>query len=187
MVGPMLSGEKVNLRLLRDDDLERRVAWLNDAETVSLFTGVRSGKPYDLSDAARWRHNLEADTTAMIWAIETKDDRHIGDVDIHSVDRFYRSGKLTILIGAKDCWGCGCGSDALTTLLRHAFGDLRLLNIDLRVFAFNKRAIRCYQKCGFVESRVPSPGQMGASEPGEVYMTISRERFLFGPPNAIVV
>jgi RimJ/RimL family protein N-acetyltransferase len=34
--------------------------------------------------------------------------------------------------------------------LTYGFDDLRLHRIDLRVLAFNERAIRCYRKCGFV-------------------------------------
>ena len=180
MIGQYLAGKKVNLRSLREEDLSRRIEWLSDEETSRFFTGTPPLKRYVVSDAERWRTSLEADITATVWAIETKYHLHIGDIDIHSVDPYYKSGKITILVGDKDYWGQGYGTDAMMTLLNHAFTDMRLLNIDLRVFAFNIRGIRCYKKCGFMESKTPSPGQMGASEPGEVYMTVSRERFLSG-------
>ena len=35
--------------------------------------------------------------------------------------------------------------------MRHAFDDLGLRRVDLRVLAYNERAIRCYLSCGFVE------------------------------------
>lgn len=187
MVGPELSGEIVNLRSLRADDLVRRADWLNDDETVRLFTGSIPVRRYLPLDAERWRQSLEADLTAMVWAIETKSLRHIGDVDLHAVDRFYKSGKLTILIGDKSQWSNGYGTDAIKVLLNYAFTQMRMLSIDLRVFDFNKRGIRCYEKCGFQRTSVPSPGQMGASEPGEVYMTVNRERFFADNPNAIFV
>jgi len=33
--------------------------------------------------------------------------------------------------------------------LKHAFEDLKLHRIDLKVLEYNKRGIRCYEKCGF--------------------------------------
>ncbi len=36
-------------------------------------------------------------------------------------------------------------------VLAHAFGEMGLHRVDLRVLEFNTRAIRCYQSCGFIE------------------------------------
>ncbi|HEY3297293.1 MAG TPA: GNAT family N-acetyltransferase [Armatimonadota bacterium] len=187
MVGPEIAGRTVNLRPLKADDLQRRAEWLNDLETVRFFTGCLPTRAYDMNDAQRWQQNLENDVTALVWAIETKDRRHIGDIDLHSIDRYYKSAKLTIMIGDKTSWNQGFGTDAIVAMLDHAFSELRMLNIDLRVFDFNARALRCYEKCGFAESNTPSPGQMGASESGEVYMTISRERYFARRPDATAV
>jgi len=35
-------------------------------------------------------------------------------------------------------------------VLRYAFETLKLHRVDLRVLSYNKRAIRCYEKCGFI-------------------------------------
>ena len=170
MVGPWLSGEKINLRPLRDGDAIRRVGWLNDPQTVKLFTGSEPVWVYKRVDAERWRQTLEAGQLAIVWAVETKRHQHIGDVDLHNMDRRAGLARLTILIGDKAFWNCGCGTDAIKTLLRYAFSDLALESVGLRVYGFNKRAIRCYEKCGFTQVGV-------APEPGEICMTVSKERF----------
>lgn len=54
-----------------------------------------------------------------------------------------------IVIGEKEYWNRGYGSDALRTLLRFAFEELNLHRVFLHVFDFNERAIRCYEKVGF--------------------------------------
>lgn len=46
--------------------------------------------------------------------------------------------------------GRGLGSEAIKLLLHHAFGAMGLHRIGIRVLAYNKRAIRAYEKCGFV-------------------------------------
>ena len=43
----------------------------------------------------------------------------------------------------------GYGTEAVELLLGYGFNVLNLNNIMLTVFAFNKRALRCYEKAGF--------------------------------------
>ena len=50
--------------------------------------------------------------------------------------------------------GQGLGSEAILLVLRHAFAELKLHRIGVRVLGYNRRAIRAYEKCGFaVEGR----------------------------------
>ena len=181
MVGPEIFGSKVNLRPLKTDDLIRRIAWLSDPECVRMFTGSLPARTYGLEDAERWRRSLEADLSASVWAIETKDGRHIGDIDLHDIDRRQGTAKLTILIGEKAYWGRGCGTDTVKSLLVSAFSDLKLQKVNLRVFEFNVRAIRCYEKCGF--ARVYDASMQG-TYPGEIHMMLSRDRFMAMESNA---
>jgi RimJ/RimL family protein N-acetyltransferase len=53
-------------------------------------------------------------------------------------------------IGESDHWGKGFGSDAMRVLLRYGFLELGLHRVSLNVFSYNERAIRSYQKVGFV-------------------------------------
>ncbi len=50
----------------------------------------------------------------------------------------------------RGCLGKGIGTQAIHLLLQHAFGELKLHRIGIRVLAYNTRAIRAYEKCGFV-------------------------------------
>jgi RimJ/RimL family protein N-acetyltransferase len=176
MVGTILAGEKTTLRPLRDDDLPRRVEWLNDPETFRLLTGYTPTRPVCMIDARRWRRVLEADECAVVFAIESDAGQHIGDVDLHGIDLPSKWAKLTILIGDKAHWGRGYGADALRTLLGYAFSEMRLETIMLRVFTFNTRAVRCYEKCGFLKTgvRSRSPTLLGVPE---VHMSLTRESF----------
>lgn len=46
--------------------------------------------------------------------------------------------------------GKGFGSEAIRLLLHHAFTELDLHRIGIRVLAYNERAIRAYEKRGFI-------------------------------------
>ena len=54
------------------------------------------------------------------------------------------------MIGDKNYWSQGYGTDAVRTLVNLGFGQINLDKVFLRVFEFNTRAIRCYEKVGFV-------------------------------------
>ena len=55
------------------------------------------------------------------------------------------------MIGGKDCWGRGYGTDAIRALLRFAFREMNLNRVWLTTGENNPRALACYRKCGFRE------------------------------------
>jgi RimJ/RimL family protein N-acetyltransferase len=179
MVGRELFGEMVKLRSLRQDDLFDRIEWLNDTEIVRLFTGALPSKVYAIADAERWRQILESDLSSVVWAIDTKTGRHIGDIDIHSIDRVAHTGKLTVLIGEKAFWNQGYGTDTIRTLLRYVFFCMGLSTVCLRVYDFNLRAMRCYERCGFK--------RMDATETGEICMSVDKPDLMAEEPNVFSI
>lgn len=87
---------------------------------------------------------------AALFTIHTVvDDVAIGFIDLAGFDWAAGSGWVGIGIGEADYWGKGYGSEAMQLLLRYAFRGLNLHRVNLNVFAFNTRAIRSYEKCGF--------------------------------------
>lgn len=162
----IIRGEKVNLRPVAPADLERLVAWSQDPEVSQFLDG---DYPVSLEDASEWLHKVLGDRHNKRWAILTKGGRLIGDVELDHIT--WRSGdaELRICIGEKNFWNQGFGTDAVQTLLRQAFSEMRLNRIYLRVFADNVRAIRCYTKSGFrKEGRLERLDQSGT--PREIFL-----------------
>lgn len=145
-----LRGDRVVLRPLERGDLARCVGWFNDRE-VTYFLG-RDG-PLTMEEEERWFANYKAKTDELIFAI-TIDARHIGNVGLHGIDRSNRRADLGILIGEKELWSRGFGTDALRAVLRYAFHDLHLNKVSLDVIAYNDRAVRVYERLGFVREGV---------------------------------
>jgi RimJ/RimL family protein N-acetyltransferase len=148
----LIDGQLVNLRAQEMADLERNHRWLNDREVMRFLSGRYL---YSLLAEENWMRDRTA--TALAWApnigfaIETKDGRHIGNTGLHDASPENRSADVGIMVGEKEYWGRGYGTDALRTLLRFGFQEMNLNRIALDVFDFNERAIACYRKCGFVE------------------------------------
>ncbi len=144
----MLYGAKVRLRAPEKRDLPLFVRWLNDPEVKRYLTRYW---PLSLAEEERWFENLlTRKDSDRVLVIETEEGKPIGNIGLHNIDWKNRKAVLGIFIGEKDYWNKGYGTDAIKTLLRFAFEELNLNRVELRVFEFNARAIRCYEKCGFV-------------------------------------
>jgi RimJ/RimL family protein N-acetyltransferase len=85
------------------------------------------------------------------FAIETKDSVHIGTINFHSAVPEDRAASLGVMIGEKEYWSQGYGTDAMTAFVRFGFEEMNLNRIELTVDARNGRARACYRRCGFVE------------------------------------
>jgi len=147
----MIHGDRVYLRAIETTDTEACYRWLNDREvTQYLLTGKW---PMSMLAEQGWieRQARGENPSDRSMAICLKDSgRHIGNLGLHRIDWLSRTCILGILIGEKDCWSQGYGTDAIRTALGFAFDRLNLRKVSLSVLDFNKRGIRCYEKCGFV-------------------------------------
>jgi RimJ/RimL family protein N-acetyltransferase len=144
-------GQIVSLRPLERGDLATSIKWLNNAEIMRLL-----GRRHHLSMAEeeKWYEDYLKAGKSRIFAIVDENDDHIGNIGLHNIDKENRSASMGIVIGEKDRWGKGYGSDALVTILRYAFRELGLHKVSLRVFQNNERAIRSYGRCGFKKEGV---------------------------------
>jgi len=75
----------------------------------------------------------------------------IGITGLHHGRPEDRHSELGIMIGEKDYWSQGYGTDAVLTLLRFAFYQMNLNKVTLGVFDINPRARAVYDKLGFIE------------------------------------
>ncbi len=145
----MIEGTLVRLRAREKTDLDRAHRWINDPEVTQSLV-LR----YPLSRAAEEKWLEENADSSFDWvrlAIDTKDGQHIGNIDLGPIAPEDRRASLGVMIGEKEYWGRGYGTDAVRTLLRFAFEEMNLNRVWLVVYEFNERAIACYKKCGFRE------------------------------------
>jgi RimJ/RimL family protein N-acetyltransferase len=67
-----------------------------------------------------------------------------------AIDWRSRKAEIGIMIGDKRYWNKGYGTEAMRLILQHGFETLNLHRLYLRVFSDNSRAVRTYEKAGFV-------------------------------------
>lgn len=147
----MIIGKRIRLRAPERSDLPRFVEWLNDPE---VRQGLAHFRPFSMVEEERWFENmLERPGEEHPMVIEIRDSnewRPIGNCSFMNIDWRNRLAEVGIFIGDKNHWNQGYGSEAMDMLLQHGFETLNLNRIYLRVFETNRRAIRSYEKTGFV-------------------------------------
>ncbi|MBU0610221.1 MAG: GNAT family N-acetyltransferase [Armatimonadetes bacterium] len=144
----MIRGEKVVLRALEQTDLETLHRWMNDAEVVH-FLGRRF--PISALEEQRWLEREHDPTKELVLGIAVPEGRLIGSCGLHQINPCNHNAHVGIMIGEKEYWGQGYGTDALVTLCAFGFAEMNLHRVCLHVFDFNPRGIRCYEKVGFVQ------------------------------------
>jgi len=146
-----LVGDKVALGPIRRELLPLYQRWINDFAVLHGLA-VTGPRPMTAEGEAAWYDRLATSQTDVAFTIyERAALRPIGNVGLHQIDHFNRTAIFGIVIGEKDCWGKGYGTEATRLLLDYAFTALGLHNVILHVFAHNQRAIRTYQRAGFRE------------------------------------
>ena len=171
-----LVGEQCYLSPIDPDDAPRFAAWVNDPEVAAGVTLARQVLGVERTRDKLARH---AGRQAYFTIVALDGDEPIGECGIDDISDVDRTGELVILIGDKRFWNRGFGTDAVRLLLRFGFLTLGLNNIRLRVHAFNERAIRCYEKCGFKQCGYwPDSWYHDGALHGSVMMYLLRADFL---------
>ncbi len=147
----MIYGKRIRLRGIERGDIPQFQQWLNDPEVLE---GLAIYLPLSMADEEQWFEELsKRDPVEKALAIDIKegnDWRLIGDSGLFNLEWTNSCAELGIFIGDKSAWNKGYGTEAVGLLLRHGFETLNLHRIFLRVYSTNKRAIRSYEKAGFV-------------------------------------
>ncbi|MGN0028037.1 GNAT family N-acetyltransferase [uncultured Clostridium sp.] len=151
----MYRGKLVKLRAYREEDIERAVEFINDEETKK-FLDTAIPFPITKWQEEEWiksrKSNKDFTYDFAIEDLET--GKYIGGCSINHCDVKNRNCTIGIMLGDKDYWGRGYGSDALKVLIKFIFEEVNMDKIKLGVFSFNARAIACYKKIGFIEEGI---------------------------------
>src|SRR5688572_592084 len=145
-----ITGEKVALGPIRRDLLPHYLRWINDFEVTRTLSAGFQPMTYEAEEA--WFEGASKRSgDAMFTIYERATMRPIGNTGIHDVNLHHRTAEFGLLIGEKESWGKGYGTETTRLMLDYGFTCLGLHNIMLRVYSFNERGIRAYTRAGFRE------------------------------------
>ncbi len=148
----MIFGKRIRLTSPEREDIPLFVEWLNDPE---VRQGLAVFLPMSNAKEEQWFEDmLKRPPETHPLTIEVREGTDwvkIGNLGFFDIHPRAHSAEVGIMIGNKNYWNKGYGTEAMELLLKHGFETLNLHRIMLHVYDFNPRAIRSYQKAGFVE------------------------------------
>ncbi len=152
-VGPLVrEGRLVRLRRHVPDNRVAFQRWYADDEIAHLLR--HDQRPLNERQSRGYFDTfiLPLSARGECFAIhEREDDRLIGTTALTDFvnRRGRRSAMFRIVIGEKERWSRGFGTEATILVMAEGFGPLDLDEIRLEVFRHNPRAIRAYERVGF--------------------------------------
>lgn len=150
----MYTGKLVRLRAFDNADFLHALDINND---YSVMRSASSGIlfPSSAEDQARFMERQTSFSSGEYqFAIERLDNSvFIGQCGFLQVNWKNRKAEIAIMLH-QNAIGKGFGTDAVSLLCRFAFDEMNLHKLKATVFSFNKAAIRCYEKCGFVQEGI---------------------------------
>jgi RimJ/RimL family protein N-acetyltransferase len=146
---PEFRSASLVLRRPREQDIDALLALPLDLDAMLMFGVDATADTLRTLDQARAEYRkLEQDP--LVWVIDAGDG-YIGHINLHDLNQQDRRAKLAIWIEDASRRNQGVGTQAIKLILTHAFDTLRLHRVGIRVLDINTRAIRAYEKCGFVQ------------------------------------
>lgn len=149
----VLHGERLTLRPLTvADATDRYASWMNDPR-INQYLESRFSD-HTVADLRRFVEAMIISERDFIFAMETEQDGHIGNIKLGGVDWFHRYGDVGLLIGEEDCWGKGFATEAISLVTRFGFETLGLHKITAGCYGTNMGSARAFLKSGWVKEGV---------------------------------
>lgn len=126
------------------------VRWDKDSE----FLRLADSDPAQLWSEKKRKEfiekNMEKNSQAFRFSVRTLDeDKLIGSVSLWVNSWTHSEAWVGIVIGERDHWGKGYGTDAMRLIVQYGFVEANLRRISLALHSYNPRALKSYEKVGF--------------------------------------
>ena len=148
-----LKGERIILREKNIKDLRDDYQWRTDPDLSELDATTPIYISFD--DFSRQFHEeiFYGSLSSKRLSIDNIAREHIGNCMFYSFDSYRQQAELGIMIGDKNYWNQGYGTDTVNTLIRHIFTTTTLNRVYLHTLTWNVRAQKSFEKSGFTKLR----------------------------------
>jgi RimJ/RimL family protein N-acetyltransferase len=143
-----INGKKVIIRPKKPADAENDYRWQTDPELSALDAMAPSAMSYRefYREYINWlRHPYAGRIT---FGVDTPEGEHIGNCVYYNIDEENQETEIGIMIGNRDYWSKGYGTDTISTLIDYIFQNLKFKRVYLKTLEQNFHAQKCFQKCG---------------------------------------
>jgi len=125
MINTFLESDSILLEPLEKKHLtDEYINWLNDKESTQYNTHGIFPNTYEKT--RQYIESSQNNTQITLAIIDKKSLDHIGNISIYKIDFINSNADISILIGNRNYWGKGYGSDAFSLVIQHCFNKLNL-------------------------------------------------------------
>jgi RimJ/RimL family protein N-acetyltransferase len=145
----LFTGKLIRLTAPRADDKDAMARWTHDAEYLRQLD-ADVARPRSVEELAEDK-DKDREGRAFHFRVRTlADDKLIGFTHLE-LNWSNQTAWIAIGVGEPEYRGKGYGTDAMRVTVGYAFRELGVYRVSLSVFSYNQRAIRVYEKVGFVQ------------------------------------
>ena len=147
----MTATKRIQLRSKKLSDAREDYEWQTDPELCRLDAAEILTMSYKDYVAEYTFEMCYPTSNRHEFAVDTLDGLHIGNCVYYNVNKVESKAEIGIMIGNRDYWNQGYGTEIVNTLLDYVFGKTGLKRVCLTTLVWNLRAQKCFKKCGFSE------------------------------------
>ena len=158
---------EISIRLMQDDnyDYELMAKWLTDAQVLEFYEGRDNPFPLErIKESYKPMIKGDEPIVACLFSYQNipigylqyckLNDLSETDRQLYHLDQTDRVYGIDLFIGETDYWNKGIGTKILSAVINYLFEQRQAHKIVIDPHADNPRAIRCYEKCGFVKVKL---------------------------------
>jgi [ribosomal protein S5]-alanine N-acetyltransferase len=151
------------------------LSWLNDSEVTKY---LESGFfPSSLNDLTQYITQRNSSNEVFLAIIDLASNEHIGNIKLSNINWIHRTAEIGIMIGEKNYWGKGYGTEAVKLVVEYGFNVLNLRKIYLGVYGNHQAAIKSYERAGFeVDGILKEHLYLDGTYVDKVYMSIFNKK-----------
>ena len=163
----IVKDERITIRHLIDcrNDYSLLMMWLSDLDVCEYYEGRTKPFSYEMVLDKFQERARAVDPVAVgiieyeeypmgfVQFYETEPDEY-HECDVIDRSKFIRSYGMDIVIGDKNYWNRGIGSQTIVLLSEYLFSEKKAELLLIAPQTWNKRAIQCYEKCGFRKLKI---------------------------------
>lgn len=144
-----LQGNKIILRAIISQDAPLLLNLMNDPEIEATLGG--SSFPISEEHQIRWIENFSntKDCLRCIISPANQPEKGVGTIILNPIDYKNGTAEIHIKLDRSAGQGRGYGTDAIQTIVKYAFLELRLNCIYAYILPYNVPSQKVFQKCGF--------------------------------------
>jgi [ribosomal protein S5]-alanine N-acetyltransferase len=174
----VLKGTQTYLRPLEADDVTLYQRWYNDQEVNYWANAAWPINTMLNEEQIEDRFFVDQGENRRFIILNQKKEP-IGTTGFRDVNVPARSAVLFIIIGEKEYWGKGYGTDALKVLIDYLFLQWNFKRLSLDTWDGNLRALKSYEKLGFqIEGRLRQARYVLGEYRDAILMALLRDEYL---------